>query len=45
MDRAGAYDIDEQGETLMDGYTGSRTNIMGLPAEAVAAWLMKEGLL
>ncbi len=45
MDRAGAYDIDEQGETLMDGYTGSRTNIMGLPEEAVAAWLRKEGLL
>ena len=45
MDRAGAYDIDEQGETLMDGHTGSRTNIMGLPAEAVAAWLRKEGLL
>lgn len=45
MDRAGAYDIDEQGETLMDGYTGSRTNIMGLPAEVVLVWLQKEGLL
>ena len=45
IDRAGAYDIDEQGETLIDGYTGSRTNIMGLPAEAVAIWLRKEGLL
>ena len=45
MDRAGAYDIDEQGETLMAGYTGSRTNIMGLPEELVTAWLRKEGLL
>ena len=45
MDRAGAYDIDEQGETLMAGYTGSRTNIMGLPAEVVLVWLKKEGLL
>jgi septum formation protein len=45
MDRAGAYDIDEQGETLMNGYTGSRTNIMGLPGEVVAEWLRKEGLL
>lgn len=45
MDRAGAYDIDQQGETLMAGYTGSRTNIMGLPAEAVTTWLQKEGLL
>ncbi len=45
MDRAGAYDIDEQGEALMAEYTGSRTNIMGLPEEMVAVWLRKEGLL
>jgi len=45
MDRAGAYDIDEQGEMLIDGYTGSRTTIMGLPNEIVRAWLKKEGLL
>lgn len=45
MDRAGAYDIDEQGESLIAGYTGSRTTIMGLPREAVRAWLKKEGLL
>ena len=45
MDRVGAHDIDEQGETLMAGYTGSRANIMGLPKEAVLAWLRKEGLL
>jgi len=45
MDRAGAYDIDEQGETLVAEYTGSRTNIMGLPAEEVSAWLRKEKLL
>ena len=45
MDRAGAYDIDEQGETLIAGYTGSRTNIMGLPEEVVLVWLRQEGLL
>jgi len=45
MDRAGAYDIDEQGEMLIDGYTGSRTTIMGLPEEAVRVWLKKEGLM
>ena len=44
MDRAGAYDIDEQGEMLIDSYTGSRTTIMGLPEEAVRVWLKKEGL-
>ena len=44
MDRAGAYDIDEHGEMLIDSYPGSRTTIMGLPEEAVKAWLKKEGL-
>ena len=45
MDRAGAYDIDEQGEMIIAGYTGSRTNIMGLPAETVESWLKQEHLL
>ncbi|MBU4201479.1 MAG: septum formation protein Maf [Verrucomicrobia bacterium] len=45
IDRAGAYDIDALGDTLMESYTGSRTNIMGLPEEPVAGWLKREGLL
>jgi septum formation protein len=45
LDRAGAYDIDELGEALIEAYTGSRTNIMGLPEEIVAAWLRQEGLI
>ncbi len=45
LDRAGAYDIDEGGEALIEATAGSRTNIMGLPAEPVAAWLKREGLL
>lgn len=45
FDRAGAYDIDEHGEMLIDSYTGSRTTIMGLPEEAVRVWLKKEGLV
>lgn len=45
MDRAGAYDIDELGESLVDSFTGSRTNIMGLPSEAVSEWFHREGLL
>jgi len=38
LDRAGAYDIDENGELLVAGYSGSYTNIMGLPAEVVRDW-------
>ena len=37
-DRAGAYDIDENGIDLVDRYSGSFTNIMGLPQEVVLDW-------
>ena len=39
LDRAGAYDIDESGERLIAGWSGSYTNIMGLPEEVVRGWL------
>jgi len=45
VDRAGAYDIDELGETLIESFTGARTTIMGLPEEPVKAWLKKEYLI
>lgn len=41
LDRAGAYDIDESGDLLVEGYTGSYENIMGLPPAPVLAWLSK----
>ncbi|MDD4102256.1 MAG: Maf family protein [Kiritimatiellae bacterium] len=44
LDRAGAYDIDENGELLIAGYSGSYTNIMGLPQETVRDWLARNGL-
>lgn len=45
LDRAGAYDIDENGDLLIAGYSGSYTNIMGLPQETVRDWLERNGLL
>ena len=45
LERAGAYDIDENGALLISGYTGSYANIMGLPIEAVADWLIARGLM
>ena len=39
LDRAGAYDIDENGEWLIAGYDGSYTNIVGIPMESVRDWL------
>ena len=37
-DRAGAYDIDESGNLIVAGYTGSYENIMGLPVEPLKEW-------
>jgi len=44
LDRAGAYDIDENGDVLIAGHGGSYTNIMGLPLETVADWFLARGL-
>ena len=41
LDKAGAYDADQYGALLIEAYDGSRTNIMGLPEEVVAEWLIK----
>lgn len=38
VDRAGAYDIDESGEFIVESYTGSYENIMGLPVEPLREW-------
>jgi len=38
-DRAGAYDIDESGDLIVESWTGSYENIMGLPVEPVREWI------
>lgn len=45
LDRAGAYDIDENGDLLIASIQGSYTNVMGLPAAPVRDWLVALGLL
>ena len=37
-DRAGAYDIDESGDLIVESYSGSYENIMGLPVELLKEW-------
>ena len=37
-DRAGAYDIDESGDLIVESYSGSYENIMGLPIEPLRDW-------
>ena len=38
VDRAGAYDIDESGDLIVERYSGSYENIMGLPVEPLKEW-------
>ena len=38
LDRAGAYDIDESGDLIVESYSGSYENIMGLPLEPLKEW-------
>jgi septum formation protein len=35
LDKAGGYDIDQHSDLIISGYTGSRTNIMGLPQDII----------
>jgi septum formation protein len=39
LDKAGGYDIDQRGELIIASFSGSRTNIMGLPRETIEARL------
>lgn len=45
LDRAGAYDIDENGDLLISGHSGSYTNIMGMPEEVIRDWLRANAVL
>ena len=38
LDRAGAYDIDESGDLIVESFDGSYENIMGLPVEPLFEW-------
>jgi predicted house-cleaning NTP pyrophosphatase (Maf/HAM1 superfamily) len=45
LDKAGGYDIDQFPEQIVESYSGSLTNIVGLPMETVLAWLKEDGVL
>jgi len=45
LDKAGGYAIQEHGDLLVAGRTGSLTNIIGLPVETVKQLLTRCGLL
>jgi septum formation protein len=44
LDKAGGYAIQESGEMIVAGYTGSLTNIVGLPVEEMKQILTLAGL-
>ena len=39
LDKAGAYDIDQRGDLIVESFEGSWTNVMGLPREIVEPWV------
>lgn len=43
LDKAGGYDINQYSELIIESFTGSRTNIMGLPLHVVENWLRQFG--
>jgi len=43
LDKAGAYDINQHGNKIISRYTGSYSNIMGLPIETIVSILKKKG--
>ncbi len=43
LDKAGGYDIGEHGDEIIESFSGSRTNIMGLPRHVVENWLRGQG--
>ena len=44
LDKAGAYGIQDGGELIVERYTGSLTNIIGLPADETKQLLSRAGL-
>lgn len=44
LDKAGGYAIQEHAELIVAGYTGSLTNIVGLPVEEMKQLLTRAGL-
>lgn len=44
-DRAGAYDLDSHADLIIAGYSGSRSNIVGLPRHVLGDWLVANGIL
>lgn len=43
LDKAGSYDIGSYGELIVKAYTGSLSNIIGLPMELLNPFLAKHG--
>ncbi len=45
LDKAGAYAVQERGEWIIESVEGSRTNVIGLPTDALEKVFIRHGLL
>lgn len=44
LDKAGAYDINQHGKIIIASYSGSFSNIMGLPKKTITQWLRQKNM-
>lgn len=42
LDKAGAYALQEKGESIVERIEGSRTNVIGLPMEPIREWWSRD---
>jgi len=45
LDKAGGYALQERGEWIVERVEGSRTNVIGLPTEALERIFQRRGLI
>jgi septum formation protein len=45
LDKAGAYAIQTRSDLIIDRFSGSRSNVIGLPLEMLGDWLREVGIL
>ena len=44
LDKAGAYAIQTRPDLIIDKFTGSHSNVIGLPLELLGSWLTELGI-
>jgi septum formation protein len=41
LDKAGAYGLQTRADLIIEKFSGSKTNVIGLPIELIEGWLLQ----